>query len=190
MTDLDLIRRLLEGDEGAFEEFFGEYFPRLFRFACARLGNEDLAQEAVQAALVRAVQKLGTYRGEAALFTWLCAICRREIARVASERHVAGTELREDRPEIRAALEELADVAGGNPEQEAQRSDLRRLVHATLDHLPSRYGEALEWRYIDGLSVSEVAQRLGLGYKAAESLLTRAREAFKDGFRTVVAGES
>jgi DNA-directed RNA polymerase specialized sigma24 family protein len=45
----------------------------------------------------------------------------------------------------------------------------------------------LEWKYIHGLSVDEIAERLDVGYKATESLLTRAREAFRDAF-AVVAG--
>ena len=61
-------------------------------------------------------------------------------------------------------------------------NQLGQLVHATLDHLPGRYGEALEWRYIEGLSVPEIAERLDLGYKATESVLSRARKAFRDGF--------
>jgi DNA-directed RNA polymerase specialized sigma24 family protein len=56
-----------------------------------------------------------------------------------------------------------------------------------LDHLSPHYGEegqALEWKYLDGLSVKEIAARLRLAPKAAESLLTRARRAFRDGFST------
>jgi DNA-directed RNA polymerase specialized sigma24 family protein len=52
----------------------------------------------------------------------------------------------------------------------------------TLDALPRRYGDALEWKYVLGLTVEEIAGRLGLGPKAAASLLTRARQAFRDGF--------
>ena len=178
--DLLLARRLLAGEEPAFEEFFAEYFPRLFRFASARAnGDDDLAEEAVQATLIRAVNKLSTFRGEASLFTWLCTICRRELARL-HERAGARVEitLLEDRPETRAALETL------------EREELARIVHSTLDQLPSRYGDALEWRYIDGLTVDEIAGRLGIGYKAAESLLSRARQAFRDGFRAVVPEEA
>jgi len=50
----------------------------------------------------------------------------------------------------------------------------------TLDLLPGNYSDALEWKYIDGLSVVEIAERLRLSYKAAESLLTRARQAFRE----------
>ncbi len=51
-----------------------------------------------------------------------------------------------------------------------------------LDQLPSHYGSALEWKYLEELSVKEIASRLKLSPKAAESTLTRAREAFRDGF--------
>jgi RNA polymerase sigma-70 factor (ECF subfamily) len=83
-----LTRRLLAGDEPAFEEFFAAYFPRLFRFALPRVGgDEDAAEEATQATLVKAIEKLHTYRGEAALFTWLCAICRNEIVTIQRRTH-------------------------------------------------------------------------------------------------------
>jgi len=187
MSDLALARRLLAGDESAFEEFFADYFPRLYRFARARLGgNEDAAEEVVQSALIRAVEKLQTYRGEAALFTWLCTICRREIAtwlgRAARTPEVS---LIDDHPEIRGALDALTAFASRDPDSDLRRQELARLVQVTLDHLPARYADALEWKYIQGLSVDEIADRLGLGYKAAESLLTRARQAFRDGFSLV-----
>jgi RNA polymerase sigma-70 factor (ECF subfamily) len=74
----------------------------------------------------------------------------------------------------------MARVA--TPEDEARSGELRRLVHAALDHLPFRYGEALEMRYIDGVSVPEIAARLKLSYKAAESVLSRSRAAFRRAF--------
>jgi RNA polymerase sigma-70 factor (ECF subfamily) len=188
MGDLALARRLMAGDEAAFEEFFADYFPRLYRFACARLaGNEDAVEEVVQSALIRGIDKLHTYRGDAALFTWLCTLCRREIAAwLERSGRTAEVALIDDQPEIRAALEAFA-AARDDPETELRRRELARLVEATLDHLPVRYADALEWKYMDGMSVDEIAARLGLGYKAAESLLSRARQAFREGF-SFVAG--
>ena len=52
-----------------------------------------------------------------------------------------------------------------------------------LDRLPARYGEALELKYIEGRSVEEIGDRLGIGQTAAQSLLARARIAFRDGWR-------
>src|SRR5919112_63502 len=71
---------MLGGDEGAFDEFFEDYFPRLFRFAVLRLRDQDAAEDLVQNSLIAAVRNLGSWRGEATLFTWLCTICRREIS--------------------------------------------------------------------------------------------------------------
>lgn len=190
MSDLALARRLLAGDESAFEEFFADNFRRLYRFARARLaGNDEAAEEVVQSALIRAVQKLHTYRGEAAMFTWLCTLCKREIAnwhKRAEKTHEVS--LIEDDPEISATLDALAAIAGHDPETELRHREVSRLVQVTLDHLPGRYADALEWKYIQGLSVDEIAGRLGLGYKATESLLTRARQAFRDGFSMVASG--
>lgn len=192
MTDLELARSVIAGDESASEAFFAEYFPRLYRFARARLGGpaggDQAAEEVVQATLIRAVRKLHTFRGEAALFTWLCTICRREIG-AWLERAGRTTEvsLVEDHPATRAALDAAASLAAADLDGEEQRDELSRLVQLTLDHLPGRYGQVLEWKYIQGLSVDEIAGQLGVGYKAAESQLTRARGAFRDAF-ALVAG--
>jgi RNA polymerase sigma-70 factor (ECF subfamily) len=188
-SDLALARRVLSGEDAAFEEFFDRYFPRLYRFALPRLGgHEDRAEDLVQRVLIRALAHLGSYRGEAALLTWLCVLCRREIAATcAREGRVAEVSFFDERPEMRAALDAAATIDGGNPEAAFRRGELARLVQLTLDHLPGRYGDALEWRYMLGLSVGEVAERLGVGYKAAESLLTRARAAFRDAFALAAA---
>jgi RNA polymerase sigma-70 factor (ECF subfamily) len=79
-------------------------------------------------------------------------------------------------------LESLSDGGLAGPDAELRRHELQSLVQTTLDALPGRYGDALEWKYVEGLSVAEIAARLGVGVKAAESLLTRARKAFRDGF--------
>ena len=182
--DLELADRLRAGDEAAFEAFFAEYFPRVYRFARSRLGgDDDAAEEVAQTTLVKALAKIGTFRGEAALFTWVCTLCRHEISSW-FERAGRGPQvsLSDDSSDTRAVLEALAALSDDDPEREYQRSELSRLVQVTLDHLPSRYGEALMWKYIEGASVGEIGARLGLGYKAAESLLTRARQAFREGF--------
>lgn len=188
--DLDLARRMVAGDEGAFNEFFDRSFPALYRFAMARMNRDaDGAEEVVQTALMKATSKIATFRGEASLLTWLCTFCRHEISSFYERagRDLPTTELIEEVPEIRAALESLAALAGDDPGTSLQRKEIVRLVHVTLDRLPDRYADALEWKYIEGLPVREIAARLALTTKAAESLLTRAREAFRDGFAALKA---
>ena len=182
---------MVRGEETAFEEFFEDYFPGLYRFALARTGQDpDAAEEIVQATLCRAVSRIETYRGEAALFTWLCTFCRREISDYYQRRRrdPPRRELAEDAPEVRAALESVAATTAGSPEAQLRRKERAQLVQVALDHLPPRYADALEWKYIEGVPVKEIAGRLGIGPKAAESLLTRAREAFRDCFAALGDG--
>jgi len=186
--DSQLVRRMLAGEELAFTAFFETYFPRVYRFALPRLGrNEDATKDVVQVTLIKAMRKLGDYRGEAALFTWLCQICRREIADQvrAQRRHSDKVLLIEDSDEVRAALESIEAPPGDDPLRRCDSAELKRLVHAVLDRLPGRYGEALEWKYVEGRSVEEIGDRLGIGHTAAQSLLARARVAFRDGLEAV-----
>ena len=137
MTDVELARLVVAGDEGASEAFFAEFFPRLYRFARARLGGDaQAAEEVVQSTLVRAVRKLHTYRGEAALFTWLCTICRREIGtwveRVGRSPEVS----LDDDNAMRMALDAAARLASADIEDETGRRELERLVQVTLDRAP------------------------------------------------------
>jgi len=184
-------RGLLEGDQAAFDRFFNEFFPRLYRFILTRVGDDhEAAQALCQQALVQGLTRFAKYRGEAALFTWLCTFCRHEISAYYRRegRAQRQVELREDSPEVRAALDLLAQDTPVDPERLLQSREVARLVQTTLDHLPRRYGDALEWKYVEGLSVAEIAGRLSVGPKAAESLLTRAREAFREGFGALCQG--
>lgn len=190
-SERDLVRRMLSGREEAFSEFFDGHFPRLYRFALARLNHDaDAAEEVVQIVMCRAVSRIKSFRGEARLFTWLCTLCRHEIADW--HRHRGRSEasrLPEDSPETRAVLESLAAGMGGSPEDEVHRKEVARLVQVALDALPHPYGDTLEWKYLQGHSVREIAARLHLSPKAAESLLTRARRAFREAFSALM-GES
>src|SRR5918994_6196381 len=107
-TDLALVRGMLAGDEPAFRHFFASYFPRVYRFALPRLGGDvEATKEVVQASLTKAIRSLASYRSDAALFTWLCQICRSQIVDYlrANKRYTDRIVLIDDRPELRAALE-------------------------------------------------------------------------------------
>jgi RNA polymerase sigma-70 factor (ECF subfamily) len=189
-ADRFLVARLLRGDEEAFTEFFDASAASLYRFALPRVGGDAAdAEEIVQATLCRAVRKLANYRGEAALLTWLTTICRREIATYyeARKRIPPTIDFSDEFPEVRAALESLG-APDGKPEVTLRRKEIAQLVQLVLGRLPSHYGDALEWKYIDGLTVAEIATRLGMATKAAESTLTRARAAFRDAFTAAYGG--
>ena len=188
LDDRKLVKRLLAGDEQAFSQFFDENFSRLYRFALARLSrDEDVTGEIVQAALSRALRKAHTYRGESALFTWLCVICRNEIVdwmrrNAGYNKHIV---LTEDYPEIQAAVDSFLAPETDDPGRHYQKYEASRLIKVALDRLPPKYGDVLEWKYIEGYSVKEIALKMDLSPEAAQSLLARAKTAFKEIYSTL-----
>jgi len=191
-VDRSLANKILSGDTASFRKLFDNFFPRLFRFAMVRLdGDREAAADVVQQTFCKATENMDHYRGEASLYTWFCQICRNTIidyCRVMNRRseHVM---LYEDHINTQAVLEALTAPVNEQPEMGAWQRDVRRLVQATIDVLPPHYGDALEWKYVDGASTIEIAAQLGSSTKAAESLLTRARVAFREAI-IEIAGET
>lgn len=188
-ADRYMADRLLAGDRTSFDAFFSAYYPRLYRFALVRLNNDvDLADETAQVVLCQALSRMHTYRGEAPLFSWLCTFCRYEMSkqRKARDRAQGDQPLAEDDPEVRAALCSLLAMSGNDPEIAVHRREIRRLVQVAMDHLPALYADTLELKYVRALSVNEISGVIGKSPKATESILTRARVAFKDCFKTLI----
>lgn len=191
LDDKKFVRQLLAGDERAFDRFFEDNFARLYRFALARLSDDpEAAREIAQITLTRALRKLHTYRAESALFTWLCAICRNETSdwlrkQARYREHVV---LTEDFPEVQAAVDSYRAPQDDGPEASYRRTESIRLIQVAMDRLPARYGDVLEWKYVEGCSVREIAGRLDLGPEATQSLLARARRAFAEVYETLVEG--
>lgn len=189
LEDKLLAKRLLAGDDRAFEAFFDDNYARLYRFALARLGGDaSAAEEVAQIALCKATRKLDSYRAESALFTWLCAICRNAISDWLKKqgRYREHIVLTEDLPEVAAAVDSLTMPAALEPEAGYERSEAHRLIQVALDRLPAKYGDVLEWKYVEGHSVRDIAARLGIGTEAAQSLIARAKRAFADVYSTLI----
>jgi len=148
-----------------------------------------VVQDVVQGTFEKVIPKLANFRGESQLLTWMCSFCRYEIAAYwrSVKKHSPEIELVEDSPDVRAGLERLAALESG-PEAELERREVTGQVRETLSLLPAHYDKVLSWKYMHGLSVREIAERLDTSPKAAESMLTRARQAFRDGFAAVVGG--
>lgn len=181
MHDLDreLVRRMAAGRDEAFRQFFDEYFPRVYRF-CTRRVHEDAAEEVTQTVMINAVRQIARYRGEASLFTWLCQIARHEIsAHYRRASRFAEVIPLEEHDEVRAELESLAADPELAPDHLAAQHQGQALIQLILDHLPGAYGRVLEWKYMEGYSVEEIAERLATTPVAVQSTLARARRAFR-----------
>jgi len=183
MEDVRLVRRILRGDESAFRYVFDEYYDRLYRFALAR-SNADphTAEDLVQQTLSRAIQGLRSYRGEAQLQTWLFTICRNTIIDWQRKKGLQDNSvvLAEDFSSIRAVVDSYSAPMTDDPVARAENNELNGIVQMVLDRLPKKYGDALEWKYVQGWSVLEISKELNIGQEATQSLLARAKKAFTE----------
>jgi RNA polymerase sigma-70 factor (ECF subfamily) len=168
-----LLDAVLSGDERAWRAWYDESFPGLYAYALWRCGGlRDRADEAVQETWLAAVRRLRSFDPARGSFAgWLRAIAanvlRNHFRRAARRRAAAGA----------AARPEAQEAA---PEEE-RRARAER-VAAALAALPDRYEGVLRAKYLEGHSVAAIAAASGDTPKAVESLLSRARQAFRDAY--------
>ena len=177
-----IVQTVLKGNPSELKAFFDEYFPRLYRFTISRVsGDQEVAKEVVQNAFSKIMLNIHKFKGEASIFTWMCSICRNEIADFMRKqtRFDAVIELHGSSPELDSAADPSSSQAADKPDAMYEGQQKALLIHETLDRLPDKYGDILEWKYVEGLPVSKIAERLGLEHSAAQSLLYRARMAFQ-----------
>lgn len=154
------------------EIFSQEIINGLKKFVFQRVQNYEETEEIVQETLIAAVECLPMYSGKSSFFTWLCGIAKHEIADYYRKKKIK-TILFSRLP----WLENLVSQALG-PEQILLRKEFEKKVKKTLNSLSEGYREVLRLKYIEGLSVKEIAQRLNETTKTIESRLFRARKAF------------
>lgn len=177
----------LAGSREAVAVLAAEAVTPLYRFCFYRVGKDrDLCQDVVQEALLGAIAQLGGYdpdRCGGDIFGWLTGLARNAIRRAMSRRPSAtaleAIWLRMDRE-----LLSLYGAVESRPlnDDVLARAETRDMVNATMSQLPGRYGRALEAKYVHNKSVREIAASSGQTEKAVESMLARARKAFRRTF--------
>ena len=178
MTDAELLRGVRAGDRSAWELLYARCLPTLWRYVYLRAGGdrhlaEDVVSETVLA-LVRQISSLTARDGS--LSGWLITVARNKLEdhrRSAARAAALAAKARDN---------EIAPGTGDGPEAGLEAAETRRRVLTVMDGLPDEERLALEWKYVDDLSVGQIADRLGRTEKAAESVLYRARRAFRADF--------
>src|SRR5687768_9522729 len=163
-TDTELIGRILSGDMRALETLMRLHNRMLFRTARAILRDDAEAEDAVQDAYLQAHRKLGTFRGESKLSTWLVRIAANE----ALMRRRRNPRLAEP-PEHEA----VSDAPG--PQDDAERAEMRRLLETHIDALPDGYRAVFVLRAVEEFSVEETAAVLAIPPATVRSRYFRAR---------------
>jgi len=200
-ADGELVRRAQAGDLTAFEELTNRYERRLYTLALRITQNPHDAEDVTQQAFLSALENLAGFRGEASFATWLYRIATHAALKVVRKRRgldtvsLEASSGAERDPDTVPHPEYIADWRQ-SPEQLVQRNETRRLLEAALAELDPKHRLVFLLRDVEGLSVRETAQALGLSEANVKVRLLRARlrlrerltRAFGDPARRVVGG--
>jgi RNA polymerase sigma-70 factor (ECF subfamily) len=173
--DLALVQAAQEGSITAFEELVKRHERRMFRIARHLLHNREDAQDAVQDAFLKAFQKLLQFQARSKFSTWLARITVNEALTRLRKQPVHWSSLGDDsRDEPDALPREIADWAP-NPEMLYTASEFREILEKNLRRLKPRLRTVFLLRDVEGLSLEETAQSLGLSVAAVKARSWRAR---------------
>jgi RNA polymerase sigma-70 factor (ECF subfamily) len=173
--DRALLARHLAGDDDAFGALFARHRDRLWAVALRTTGNPDDAADALQEAMISAFRRAGSYRGDAAVTTWLHRIVVNASLDRIRRRSVRAAEPLPDDPAAGAADLPADLAAQSDPELAAQAGERRRAVLAALAGLPVEQRAALVLVDMEGFTVAEAADILGAAVGTVKSRCSRGR---------------
>ena len=173
LADEELAMYAQQGDRSAFLELVDRNYKRCFRLACSIMRNQDDAEDQVQNAFARALEHLDQFRYRAKFSSWLCRIvinqCRMRFRETQRTRSVGTAEDCYQHGSVQSR------DAAPNPEQALLERDLWDAVKMEIQLLPAVYRKALVLRYVDDLSLQDMADRLGVTVATVKSRLFRGR---------------
>ena len=179
-VDLDrdraLVVRYQQGDEGAFDELYRRYYPRLHLYCQRRVGDRHVAEELAQEAFVRALRAMPRFAGERRFYPWMTVIAQRLCI---------------DHHRRASRVEPSSDIDPGSvePEHDALFAavDAGHLAEA-MDRVAPRHREVLSLREHQGWSYLQIASHLNVPVTTVEALLHRARKALRREYLAVSSG--
>ena len=177
LTDHQLLQAHVDGDPEAFAALFRRHRDRLWAVALRTMGNPDDAADGLQEGMIAAYRRAGSFRGEAAVTTWL----HRVVVNACLDRLRAAKVRRAD--PLPEDLDDVGDrgslvtstTEAADPADLALVAERRRMVLAALDQLPADQRAALVLVDMEGYPVAEVAEMLDCAVGTVKSRCSRGR---------------
>ena len=190
--DRRLIERLQARDEAAVHELAERYGPRIYQLALRQMKNPEDAEEVTQDVLLKVYRKIGAFRGDSALSSWIYRITfNTAMSRLRSSKLERAAQRRErardDQDETRQASLQVADWSH-MPDEELLRAQLRRAVMAAIQDLPEIYRVPVVLRDIEGLTTEEASTRLHVKDQTLKSRLHRGRLLLRERLQAFTSG--
>jgi len=177
--DQELIPQILARDRHALSVFYRRYTPQLRAYIFGKVSQAEDAEEVLQDTLFAFLEAIRDFEGHASLKTFLFAICNHKIIDFYRRKKISHLVFSRT-PNLEALVSPIL-----NPEEEFDTRLLKEKIHRVLSYLLPNYRRLLILKYMDDLSVTEIAQQLAVSVKSAESQLFRARKAFVERFLSI-----
>lgn len=169
MDEPELIARACAGDGAAERALYDAHVDRVYRLAYRLAGDDELAQEFTQDTFVRAFERLGAFRGEAKLSTWLHAIATSvTLNGLRKVKRLRGRE---------TDLDDAAALPGAGRRAEP---DLKRRLAQAIDALAEGYRTVFVMHDVEGYTHEEIGAALGIETGTSKAQLSRARAKLRD----------
>jgi RNA polymerase sigma-70 factor (ECF subfamily) len=174
--EAELVQRARNRDETAIRAIMQSNNRRLYRLARGILRNDSEAEDVVQETYLRAFTHLQDFRGDSSLATWLARIAMNEaLGRLRRQRPgVEWTSLPPGTLEAQVIQFPLSAVSE-DPEKSMAQREIQHVVEHAIDELPSAFRIVFITRVIEGMSVEETSEILGLKPETVKTRLHRAR---------------
>jgi RNA polymerase sigma-70 factor, ECF subfamily len=171
-----MIASIIAGDSRLFHELIRPYERKVYVMALSFLRNEADAEDAAQEAFLKAFRNLASFRGEAKFGTWLISITLNEARSRIRRRDSIKMESLDEPPDDQGhitpvLLRDWKEI----PSEALERKEVSVLLEEAVTALPPIYREVFLLRDVEGLSVNEAAEAIGISIASVKVRLHRAR---------------
>ena len=170
---ISYIKRVLKGENGAVVAFYKSYSPKIIRYLSKKLPGYEDAQELTNDVFLEAIDSLSMLREEENISAWLYKIAHNKMVDFYRKKKIRYI-LLSQAPYLQIVANEI-----NQPEFQFEKNKIRDRIELALQNLSQKYRKILTLHYEEKISVKKIAEILHLSFKAAESLLFRARQRFK-----------
>ena len=192
LDDDTLIQGCKRGDSESLERIIVKYQDRVYNTILKICGNRDDAAELTQETFVKVIERINSFKGQSAFYTWLFRVavnltynyCKRRVKLPTySLENMTGFGFDESRAELKAFLR---DESAMDPSVIAQKREVCQIAMAALSELDEDHRVVLVLRDIEGMAYNEIAEILQVELGTVKSRLSRARSNLKSILETVL----
>ena len=172
MKDQEMITKILLGDEKALRGFYEKNKSRLLYYIQKKVSNEKDAEELMYDAFLSTIDNLDHFLGKSSLFSFLCAIANHKVIDYYRKRKIKCLFFSQY-PILETVIARLT-----LPEEEMEKAAISGKIEVVFNKILPKYRKIIQQKYLEGLSIKEIASINQWTIKKTESLLFRARAAF------------